>query len=55
MKTFELYYLNYEGETKTATLEVLDGEDAGEAIRNWVVDHQDGGDGVHLLLSVREL
>lgn len=55
MRTFELYYLNYEGDAKFATLEVEDGADAGEAIRQWVMDHQDGGDGVHILLSSREV
>jgi hypothetical protein len=55
MKTFEIHYLNYEGETPTRTIEVEDDEDAGDAIRKAVMNDEGWGDGVKTVLSVREI
>lgn len=55
MKTFELYYLNYEGDTKTREVTFEEDVDIGEALRELILEDQGDGDGIRIVLSFQEI
>lgn len=55
MKTFEIHYLNYEGNTPTMTVEVEDDQDEEDAQYKAITEDEGWGDGIHKILSIHQI
>lgn len=55
MKTFEFQYLNYEGGTPTATIDVEDDHNETDAKLKAISEDQGFGDGIKEILSIYEV
>lgn len=55
MKTFEIHYLNYEGNTPTTTVDVEDDQDEDDAKLKAIEDDRGWGDGIKEILSIYQI
>jgi hypothetical protein len=55
MKTFEIHYLNYEGNTPRTEVEVEDDQDEEDAKLKAIEEDQGWGDGIKEILSVSQI
>lgn len=55
MKSFEIHYLNYEGNTPWTEAEVEDDQDEEDAKQKALEEDQGWGDGIKEILSVSQI
>lgn len=55
MKTYEIHYLNYEGNTPTTTVDIEDDQDEEDAKLKAIEDDRGWGDGIKEILSAYQI
>lgn len=55
MKTYEIQYMNYEGNTPTTTVNVDDDKDENDAQIKAIEEDRGWGDGIMTILSIQQI